>query len=73
MKEEECNLDCKGEKGSICGGVSRLSVYKVEEVLPGQRRCECLKKSLLILKTGLSTKVMCSFTIGKYAKSLKEY
>lgn len=40
MKEEECNLDCKGEKGSLCGGVARLSVYKVEEVLPGQRRCE---------------------------------
>ncbi|KAL7832155.1 hypothetical protein AOLI_G00297030 [Acnodon oligacanthus] len=38
MKEEECNLDCKGEKGSICGGVARLSVFKVEEVLPGQRR-----------------------------------
>uniref|UniRef100_A0A4W4GC45 WSC domain-containing protein n=1 Tax=Electrophorus electricus TaxID=8005 RepID=A0A4W4GC45_ELEEL len=38
MKEEECNLDCKGEKGSVCGGVARLSVYKVEEVLPGQRR-----------------------------------
>ncbi|XP_026790893.3 WSC domain-containing protein 1 [Pangasianodon hypophthalmus] len=38
MKEEECNLDCKGEKGSICGGMGRLSVYKVEEVLPGQRR-----------------------------------
>uniref|UniRef100_A0A672MYD5 WSC domain containing 1 n=1 Tax=Sinocyclocheilus grahami TaxID=75366 RepID=A0A672MYD5_SINGR len=32
MKEEGCNLDCKGEKGAICGGVSRLSVYKVEEV-----------------------------------------
>lgn len=40
VKEEECNLDCKGEKGFICGGVARLSVYKVEEVLPGQRRCE---------------------------------
>ncbi|XP_030633732.1 WSC domain containing 1a [Chanos chanos] len=38
MKEEECNLDCKGEKGSVCGGVARLSVYKVEELLPGQRR-----------------------------------
>ncbi|MCJ8740376.1 hypothetical protein PDJAM_G00058250 [Pangasius djambal] len=38
MKGEECNLDCKGEKGSICGGMGRLSVYKVEEVLPGQRR-----------------------------------
>lgn len=40
MREEECNLDCKGEKGSICGGVARLSIYKVEELLPGQRRCE---------------------------------
>ncbi|KAI5626096.1 WSC domain-containing protein 1-like isoform X1, partial [Silurus asotus] len=38
MKEEDCNLDCKGEKGFICGGVARLSVYKVEEVLPSQRR-----------------------------------
>uniref|UniRef100_A0A671KLY7 WSC domain-containing protein 1-like n=1 Tax=Sinocyclocheilus anshuiensis TaxID=1608454 RepID=A0A671KLY7_9TELE len=46
MKEEECNLDCKGEKGAICGGVSRLSVYKVEEVLPGQkvRYRGCFKK-----------------------------
>uniref|UniRef100_A0A673HKX5 WSC domain-containing protein 1-like n=1 Tax=Sinocyclocheilus rhinocerous TaxID=307959 RepID=A0A673HKX5_9TELE len=38
MKEEGCNLDCKGQKGAICGGVSRLSIYKVEEVHPGQRR-----------------------------------
>ncbi|XP_076832916.1 WSC domain containing 1a [Brachyhypopomus gauderio] len=38
MKEEECNLDCKGEKGSVCGGVARLSVYKVEDMLPGQKR-----------------------------------
>ncbi|XP_062873116.1 sialate:O-sulfotransferase 1 [Trichomycterus rosablanca] len=38
LKEEDCNLDCKGEKGSICGGVGRLSIYKVEEVLLGQRR-----------------------------------
>ncbi|KAG7483666.1 hypothetical protein MATL_G00040820 [Megalops atlanticus] len=37
-REEDCNLDCKGEKGSPCGGVSRLSIYKVEELLPGQRR-----------------------------------
>uniref|UniRef100_A0AAY4BKH6 WSC domain-containing protein n=1 Tax=Denticeps clupeoides TaxID=299321 RepID=A0AAY4BKH6_9TELE len=38
MREDECNLDCKGEKGSICGGVARLSIYKVDELLPGQRR-----------------------------------
>ncbi|KAJ8275895.1 hypothetical protein COCON_G00076470 [Conger conger] len=37
-REEDCNLDCKGEKGSPCGGVGRLSIYKVEELLPGQRR-----------------------------------
>ncbi|CAB1348071.1 unnamed protein product, partial [Coregonus sp. 'balchen'] len=38
VRDEECNLDCKGEKGSPCGGVGRLSVFKVEDVLPGQRR-----------------------------------
>ncbi|KAG9340590.1 hypothetical protein JZ751_021412 [Albula glossodonta] len=37
-REEDCNLDCKGEKGTPCGGVGRLSVYKVEEQLPGQKR-----------------------------------
>ncbi|KAG7470561.1 hypothetical protein MATL_G00115150 [Megalops atlanticus] len=37
-REEDCNLDCKGEKGAPCGGVGRLSVYKVEELLPGQKR-----------------------------------
>uniref|UniRef100_A0A673KZ73 WSC domain-containing protein 1-like n=1 Tax=Sinocyclocheilus rhinocerous TaxID=307959 RepID=A0A673KZ73_9TELE len=37
---EDCNLDCRGEKGSPCGGVGRMSVYRVEDRLPGQRRCE---------------------------------
>ncbi|XP_026877177.2 WSC domain-containing protein 1 isoform X1 [Electrophorus electricus] len=37
-RTEDCNLDCRGERGSPCGGVARLSVYKVEEVLPGHRR-----------------------------------
>ncbi len=37
---EDCNLDCRGEKGSRCGGVGRMSVYRVEDRLPGQRRCE---------------------------------
>ncbi|KAL4647224.1 WSC domain-containing protein 1 [Arapaima gigas] len=37
-REEDCNLACKGERGSSCGGVGRLSVYKVEEVLPSHRR-----------------------------------
>ncbi|XP_063305839.1 sialate:O-sulfotransferase 1 [Pelobates fuscus] len=39
-KEEECNNECKGEKGSICGGVNRLSVFRIEELqaLEKQRR-----------------------------------
>ncbi|KAF1438917.1 WSC domain-containing protein 1, partial [Spheniscus demersus] len=37
-KPEECNSECKGEKGSICGGVNRLSVYRVEELRAGERR-----------------------------------
>ncbi|XP_044142831.1 WSC domain-containing protein 1-like isoform X2 [Bufo gargarizans] len=31
-KEEECNNECKGEKGSVCGGVSRLSVFQLEKL-----------------------------------------
>ncbi|NXQ29602.1 WSCD1 protein, partial [Alaudala cheleensis] len=30
-KPQECNLECRGEKGSVCGGVNRLSAYSVEE------------------------------------------
>ncbi|XP_043910200.1 WSC domain-containing protein 1 [Protopterus annectens] len=30
-REEECHIECKGEKGSICGGVNRLSLYKIED------------------------------------------
>ncbi|KAJ8355418.1 hypothetical protein SKAU_G00182120 [Synaphobranchus kaupii] len=37
-RDEDCNLDCRGEKGAPCGGVGRLSVYKVEEQLVGQKR-----------------------------------
>lgn len=39
-KPEECNSECKGEKGSVCGGVNRLSVYRVEELQAGARRCK---------------------------------
>ncbi|XP_065709196.1 sialate:O-sulfotransferase 1 [Patagioenas fasciata] len=35
---EECNSECKGEKGAVCGGVNRLSVYRVEELQAGARR-----------------------------------
>ncbi|NWU45415.1 WSCD1 protein, partial [Hylia prasina] len=37
-KPEECNLECKGQKGSVCGGVNRLSVYGVEELRAAARR-----------------------------------
>ncbi|MEE6468837.1 hypothetical protein FKM82_008391 [Ascaphus truei] len=39
-KELECNNECKGEKGSVCGGVNRLSVFRLDELqaLTKQRR-----------------------------------
>ncbi|XP_034276686.1 sialate:O-sulfotransferase 1 [Pantherophis guttatus] len=37
-KQEECNNECKGEKGTICGGINRLSVYQVEESGAGPKR-----------------------------------
>ncbi|XP_017343840.1 WSC domain-containing protein 1 [Ictalurus punctatus] len=37
-RNEDCNLNCRAERDSLCGGVARLSVYKVEEGLPGHRR-----------------------------------
>uniref|UniRef100_G3TTE9 WSC domain containing 1 n=1 Tax=Loxodonta africana TaxID=9785 RepID=G3TTE9_LOXAF len=38
VRLEECNHECKGEKGSVCGGINRLSVYRVEELQPGSRK-----------------------------------
>ncbi|KAL4835487.1 hypothetical protein H8958_021876 [Nasalis larvatus] len=35
---EECSHECKGEKGSVCGAVDRLSVYRVDELQPGSRK-----------------------------------
>ncbi|NXH10100.1 WSCD1 protein, partial [Bucco capensis] len=39
-RAEECNSECKGEKGASCGGVNRLSVYSLEELraAAGRRR-----------------------------------
>ncbi|KAJ1184486.1 hypothetical protein NDU88_001292 [Pleurodeles waltl] len=39
-KEEECNNECKGEKSSLCGGVNRLAVFRIEELrdMAKQRR-----------------------------------
>ncbi|CAL8266938.1 unnamed protein product [Merluccius merluccius] len=35
--EEDCSVSCRGERGTPCGGVERLSIYKVEQ-LPGHRK-----------------------------------
>lgn len=45
-RSEDCNLNCKTERDSLCGGVARLSIYKVEEGLPGHRRCECARQNI---------------------------
>ncbi|KAF5902402.1 WSC domain-containing protein 1-like, partial [Clarias magur] len=37
-RSEDCNLNCRAERDSLCGGVARLSIYKVETGLPGHRR-----------------------------------
>ncbi|XP_018610025.1 WSC domain-containing protein 2-like [Scleropages formosus] len=36
--ESECNMDCKGERGSTCGGANRLSVYRLELSQESARR-----------------------------------
>ncbi|XP_037125775.1 WSC domain-containing protein 1 [Syngnathus acus] len=38
VAEEDCNLACRGERSSPCGGVGRLSIYKVQEQMPGHRK-----------------------------------
>ncbi|XP_030874906.1 WSC domain-containing protein 1-like, partial [Leptonychotes weddellii] len=47
VRPEACNHECKGEKGSVCGGVGRLSVYRVEDLQLGSRKRECVLPSLL--------------------------
>ncbi|XP_068937493.1 sialate:O-sulfotransferase 2 [Petaurus breviceps papuanus] len=39
--QAECNMECKGEKSNICGGVNRLSIYRLELAQESARRC-CL-------------------------------
>ncbi|KAM6422945.1 sialate:O-sulfotransferase 2 isoform 2-T6 [Liasis olivaceus] len=36
--DSECNMECKGEKSSICGGVNRLSIYRLELAQESTRR-----------------------------------
>lgn len=40
VSETECNMECKGEKCNICGGVNRLSIYRLELTQESARRCE---------------------------------
>lgn len=58
--EEDCSLVCRGERGSPCGGVGRLSIYKVEEQLPGHRKCEFVPLGEDTLLFILYTVVDCS-------------
>ncbi|XP_062870503.1 sialate:O-sulfotransferase 1 [Trichomycterus rosablanca] len=37
-RNEDCYLECRVERGSPCGGVARLSIYKVDEWIFGHRR-----------------------------------
>ncbi|XP_074015763.1 sialate:O-sulfotransferase 2 isoform X2 [Numenius arquata] len=36
--ESECNMACKGERSNICGGVNRLSIYRLELAQESARR-----------------------------------
>ena len=39
VSEAECDMDCKGERGSVCGGANRLSVYRLQLAQESARRC----------------------------------
>ncbi|XP_056143964.1 sialate:O-sulfotransferase 2 [Lampris incognitus] len=36
--ENECNMECKGEKSNLCGGANRLSIYRLELSQESARR-----------------------------------
>ncbi|XP_058707109.1 sialate:O-sulfotransferase 2 [Poecile atricapillus] len=36
--ESECNMECKGERSNTCGGINRLSVYRLELAQESARR-----------------------------------
>lgn len=41
VSDTECDMECKGEKSSFCGGANRLSIYRLELAQESTRRCEC--------------------------------
>ncbi|XP_077164060.1 sialate:O-sulfotransferase 2 isoform X2 [Paroedura picta] len=38
VSDSDCNMECKGEKNNICGGVNRLSIYRLELAQESARR-----------------------------------
>ncbi|XP_044296863.1 WSC domain-containing protein 2 [Varanus komodoensis] len=38
VSDSECNMECKGEKSSACGGANRLSIYRLELAQESARR-----------------------------------
>ncbi|XP_029296026.1 sialate:O-sulfotransferase 2 [Cottoperca gobio] len=36
--DSECNMECKGEKSNLCGGATRLSIYRLELSQESARR-----------------------------------
>lgn len=40
VSDNECSMQCKGEKSNVCGGANRLSIYRLELSQESARRCE---------------------------------
>ncbi|XP_062445783.1 sialate:O-sulfotransferase 2 [Rhea pennata] len=38
VSEAECSMECKGERGNMCGGANRLSIYRLELAQESVRR-----------------------------------
>lgn len=38
VSEAECDMECKGERASVCGGANRLSVYRLQLAQESARR-----------------------------------
>ncbi|XP_026185158.1 WSC domain-containing protein 1 [Mastacembelus armatus] len=73
--EEDCSLMCRGERGSPCGGVGRLSIYKVEEQLPGHRKFRNVhyRGCFVLPKSTISSFPVYSFQSNLTAQSCIEF
>lgn len=74
VPEEDCSLMCRGERGAPCGGVGRLSIYKVEEQLPGHRKFRNVhyRGCFQLLKSVIGTFPVYSFLPNVTAQSCIE-